>query len=162
MPESTRAVDQGPVEALRRELETARALLQIQQELEHALCTGSSGEQLMILVRREQDAVRAAHHAAAARRAHWDGAEAFEAFLGNRPPEEARSLRGLAREGVEVRETLQRVARRCEYIARRSVEWTQAQMDLVVQMLTRNEAVYQQPGRERPLRETPSLMDRTA
>jgi hypothetical protein len=161
MPESTSAVDRGPVEALRRELEAARALLQVQQDLEQALGAGKAGEELMGLVRVQEDAARVAQSAALVRQTFWNGPEAFETVVAAQSPMQADAMRSLANEGIGVREVLRASARRSEYVARRSVEWTQAQMDLMVQLLTRSEATYQQPGRERPLRETPSMMDRT-
>jgi hypothetical protein len=162
MPEGDGGAPQGPVEALRRELDAARTLLEAQKDLEAALRSGKTGEEFLRLIRRQDECTRAAQRAAAERRHFWLDAAGFEAWLRDQPEEEAQPARRLAEEAREVRDSLGRTARRSEYIARRSVEWTQAQLDLMVRWLTSDNTVYRQPGADRPLRETPSLMDRTA
>lgn len=162
MPESNDAQTEGPVTALRRELQAARDLLRAQEELEQALRSGKPGDDVLALVQRQDASARAASLACAARRSYWVGSEGFEAFLQGRPAPEAQALKDMAAQANELRDALRRSARRAEYIARRSVEWSQAQMDLMVRCLTREQDVYRLPGTQRPLRETPSLMDRTA
>jgi hypothetical protein len=164
MPESIGAQDHGAVQALKNELEAARRLLSTQRDLDEALRRGTNGEDLLRLVRCQEAAARDASLASGVRRMFFSGAGSLEAYLatGSVSPAMAASLREMAREATEIHTTLKRLVQRSDYVARRSVEWTQAQMELVVRWATRSGNTYEAPGGVAPRREAPSWMDRSA
>jgi hypothetical protein len=148
------------VEALRAELAAARALLSAQREVESALRAGCAGEDLAALVRRQEKSAREAAQAARQRAACFGGFPVEE--LLRAAPAVAPALRQMTAEASAVREEIARSARRCEYVARRSLEWSQAQMELLVRWVTSDGATYGSAGAQENPRRIPALMDRKA
>jgi hypothetical protein len=153
---------EGPVEALAAELEAARVLLCMQRELEAALLGGADGDAVLACVRRQEATVREAQVATHARRLFFGGPGSLEPFLEGRPVAEAEHLRRLAREAAGLREEIRDNARRADYLARRAVEWTRAQVEIVVRAISGPAVTYDAPGAPRRPRGAPSLLDRSA
>ena len=153
---------EGPVEALAAELEAARELRSRQQELEAALLGGADGDAVLSCVRRQEATAREIQVATHARRLFFGGPGSLESFLEGRPPAEAEHLRRLAREAAGLREEILDNARRADYLARRAVEWTQAQVEIVVRAISGPAVTYEAPGAARRPRGAPSLLDRSA
>jgi hypothetical protein len=153
---------EGPAEALAAELEAARGLLSVQRELEAALLGGADGEAVLACVRRQEATVREAQVATHARRLFFGGPGSLEPFLAGRPAAEAEQLRRLARDAAGLREEIRDSARRADYVARRAVEWTRAQVEIVVRAVSGPAVTYDAPGASRRPRGAPSLLDRSA
>jgi hypothetical protein len=153
---------EGPAEALAAELKAARSLLTVQQELESALLDGSDGDTVLACVRRQEATVREVQVATHARRLFFGGPGSLERFLDGRPVAEAERLRRLAREASGLREEIRFNARRADYLARRAVEWTRAQVEIVVRAMSGPAVTYDAPGAPRRPRGSPSLLDRSA
>jgi hypothetical protein len=162
MAESRDAVQPDATECVKRELAAARALLAAQQEVEAALKNGLAGEPLLALVRVQENVAREAAAAARARAVHFPGSGSLEERLCHASPIQSAELRALAEEGLRLRELIRRSARRAEFVARRSLEWSHGQMELIVRCVTRDTATYAGPGVRTAARRVPSLMDRTA
>jgi hypothetical protein len=150
------------VDALAAELEAARSLLAAQRELEAALLTGAGGDEVQACVRRQELTQRDAKIAAHARRLFFGGPGSLESFLEGRPVAEAERLRRLAREAEVLREEIRDTARRADYLARRAVEWTRAQVEIVVRAVSGPAVTYDAPTASRRPRGAPSLLDRSA
>ena len=153
---------EGPVEALAAELEAARTLRSAQRDLESALLAGAGGDAVLACVRRQEATVRQAQVATHARRLFFGGPGSLEAFLEGRPTAEAERLRRLAREATGLREEIRHNARRADYLACRAVEWSRAQVEIVVRAVSGPAVTYDAPGAARRPRGAPSLLDRSA
>ncbi len=153
---------EGPAEALAAELTAARALLAAQRELESSLLSGADGDAVQACVRRQEAAQRDAQAAAHARRLHFGGPGSLEAFLEGRPVAEAEHLRRLAREAATLRTEIRETARRGDYLAKRAVNWTRGQVEILVRAVSGPAVTYHAPGASRRSRGTPSLLDRSA
>ncbi len=162
MPETRKPDVDGPAAAILHEIECGRRLLAAMSDTETALRSGSPGNELLGLVRIQNDAARRAAAASAARQIWISGEGSLERYLTEKKPADAPELRRLAREAASLRAEILRLAQRGRYLAQRNVEWTQAQMELLVDWLTRNGPTYRAPGTRPDWRRTPSLMDRTA
>ncbi len=152
---------EGPVEALAAELEAARELLSMQRELEAALLGGADGDAVLACVRRQEATAREVQVATHARRLFFGGPGSLERFLEGRPVAEAEHLRRLAREATGLREEIRHNACRADYLARRAVEWTRAQVEIVVRAVSGPAVTYDAPGPSRRPRGAPSLLDRS-
>ena len=138
-----------PQQSLRRELAAARELLQAQQQLEIAL-RGAEAAELHVRIRRQEEALRALREANLLRRAWLDGPGSLAAFI-RAHPEHADELRGLAAEAAALRREIRRGAERAQYIARKVVDWTEAQFRVVLRAVESWGPTYGKPGAE-PLR----------
>ena len=162
MPDRMISASAGAMEALHREISCARLLLQAERELEEAVRQAAPAERIWTLVRAQEAAAVVASQAARSRAQWFPAPGSVEAYLKGKAPSEVSAFRALLAEAVPLRQEIDRVARRTEYLARRSVEWTQAQLDVMVQWVTRPTATYERPGAQRPLFQAPSFMDRSA
>jgi hypothetical protein len=153
---------EGPVDALAAELQAARTLLSVQRELEAALLAGASGDAVLACVRRQEDAVRKVQVATLTRRLFFAGPGSLEQFAGGQPAAEAERLRRLAREAAGLRAEIRHHARRADYLAGRVVEWTRAQVEILVRAVSGPPPTYDAPGASRRPRGAPSLLDRSA
>lgn len=161
MPDRPDLAPQDAVSALLRELEKARELHRAQTELEEALRRGLQADRLRPFVEKVEAAAQEAAEAAMGRRRWFNGPGSLERSLEGRNDPEARELRRLSREARELRESIHRSARRCGYVAGRSVEWTRAQMQALVQWVTRDGTTYG-GSQDRTRRPAPSIMDAQA
>lgn len=148
-------------EALRQELGAARALFDAQRELDAAVTAGAPADRLWPLLRAQEEAAIAASEAARSRSRFFHGVGSAEAFLQGKPAAEANALRALLAEAAQLRREIHRTAHRTTYIAGRTVEWTQAQLDLVIRWVTRQTATYSASG-DRPAARPVAFMDRSA
>ena len=162
MPDRMISASAGAKEALEKELSSARALLQVQRELDEAVCTAASSDRLWALVRALETAAGEATQAARERARWFSGSGSVEAYLKDRPVSEVRAYRAILSEAKSLRAEMDRTARRTEYVARRTVEWSQAQMETMVNWISRQGSTYGAPGGRRPQSRTPSFMDRSA
>ncbi len=162
MPEYRKPAPPGPLDALAAELRSGRSLLEALSRTEAAMRAGRTGQDLLECVRAQDEAAREASAAAAARRMWFSGPDAFEALLRQQTPEDAAALRRLAAEAAPVRAGIARAAGRSRYIAQKNVEWTQAQMEVVVDLVTRQDATYGEQGRQRKAQVGAAAMDRSA
>jgi hypothetical protein len=162
MPDRMISASPGPREALERELESARALLQAQRGLEQCLRGGAASEELWACVRRLETAARESAVASRERLARLNGRDSTEAWLRSLPPSESSAISAAISEASRLRLEIRRTARRCEYLARRIGEWTQAQLDALAQWVTRSQSTYEGPGLPHAPRETPSFVERRA
>jgi hypothetical protein len=148
--------------ALNTEVQAARVLLEVQREVEEGIRAGRNSEDLLGLVRRQEEAARAAARAALERRRWFQGPDAFAAWLQTRPDEEARRVRLLAAEARELKGKIEQTSRRCQYLAERALEWSQGQMEAVIRAIDRGGPTYGGPaGRATSVLST-NLMDRIA
>lgn len=161
MPAHPDLAPQDAVQALLQELETARALHHAQAALVSALERGVHAESLRPFVEGVESAARDAADAAAVRGRWFQGPGSLERFLEGRDDPGARRLRRLAEEARTLRSDIHRSARRCGYVAGRSVEWSQAQMQAMVGWATRDGGTYGRPE-DRARRPAPSIMDTQA
>jgi len=162
MPDRMISASAGAMEALHREITCARLLLQALCELEEAVHQAAPAETIWKLVRAQEAAALAASQAARSRAQYFPAEGSVEVYLQGRAPSEVSAFRALLAEAAPLRGEIERMARRTEYLARRSVEWTQAQLDVMVQWVTRPAATYERPGSARPLFQQPAFMDRSA
>lgn len=161
MPARNDLAPQDAVEALLQELEKARALNRAQKDLEEALQRGLQAEALREFVEGLEAAARNAAEAANARVRWFQGPGSLERFLNGRDDPDARRLRRLAEDARALRTEIHRSARRCGYVAGRSVEWSQAQMQAMVRWATRDNVTYGRPE-DKVRRSGPSMMDAQA
>ena len=169
MPESTDALGRGGdpsgspglIAALEREFLAARSLLEAQHAVEGALRAASSGEELLRLVRIQEAEARALARAAGARQAAHAPHPDLAAWLAQARPEEARTVRSLGEKLRAAQSEIRRMAGRSGYLARRSLEWSQAQMESLIQWLVREQVLYEGTGAHRAGGEVPSFMDRS-
>jgi hypothetical protein len=150
-----------PAESLRLELAAAAELLQTQRDLETALKVGEAPEAMHVRIRRQEEAIRALREATLRRRAWLDGRGSLAAFV-DRHPEQALELDRLASEAVVLRREIRRSALRAEYVARKVVDWTEAQFRAVLRVLDGCGPTYRQPGAEPPRRGHAGFVERAA
>jgi hypothetical protein len=148
-----------PLQAMARELESARALLTAQDALESAIRAGKRGAALTPLIQRQQETARIASGAALERRRWFDGPGSLEAWLARHPEADAQAMRRLAAEGAAIRREVLRTASRGQYVVRRCLEWSQAQLALLVQCATRDDTTYGGLRSGPPSPRAPSLLD---
>jgi hypothetical protein len=149
------------MDALRREVEAARRLLDHQKEVEAALRRGLAGEDLMQLLRTQERSSRAAMEAARERRRFFQEKDSLEDWLRGRPSAEAHEARLLRQDARTLEEEIRRIARRCQYLAEKGLQWSQGQVEAMVAAVVRQGPTYAAPGGPAARGATSALMDRT-
>jgi hypothetical protein len=161
MPEIRKDPSSDGLEALKQEVESAEALLGLLRDLEAALRAAVPGDELLRLVRLQEMAAHAVALAARQRRLWFDGPGSLEAWLEGRPSSEAALARTLGGRARELKDELGPLSRRCHFLAEKSLEWSQGQMEAVLRVVDRTAPTYPGPGQSSPTGAPPAWMDRT-
>lgn len=135
----------GPEEALRLEVESARALLHAQQALWDALRGGLEHRALEPFLGEQRRSLEAVRRAVQARRVWFDGPGSLESWIARERPRNASLLRSLAAEGSVLKREIEPLVQRCVYLARKIASWYEAQAVAIVDWATR-ESTYSPPS----------------
>lgn len=111
---------------LRREIESARALLGAQRACEDAIRRAAPADELQTLLSLQEQQLDAAKAASTERSLHLAGPEAVERWLAGPRSAQSELLRASVIEARRLRDEIGAGARRISYVARRNAEWCNA------------------------------------
>lgn len=122
------AQSEGPLDAMRAEILASRELLAALEEVEAALIAAGGLGVLPAKLRSLQERMEEARAASIERRRYLPGPGSLEEWIGTARPADQQAATKLSGEARALRTELDRAARRTAYVARRGVQWAEAQL----------------------------------